>query len=187
MNNIRMPARAGTFMHAGARAAAGAGGVHIPFALGLQGHSDADALLHAMTDALLGAAGLGDIGTHFPDTDAQFKERTRPLLARVCQHARPGWQIGNVDSTVIAQGAAPGTAHPSHARREVARRPRASACGLREHQKPKRPSTSAPQARGRPLRRGPWCCCTPHKASQMSGMHNLSIGSALLTIPKIHD
>lgn len=81
------------------------GGVHIPFALGLQGHSDADALLHAMTDALLGAAGLGDIGTHFPDTDAQFKDADSALLlARVCQHVRAqGWQIGNVDSTVIAQ------------------------------------------------------------------------------------
>lgn len=81
------------------------GGVEIPFHLGLLGHSDADVLLHAITDALLGAAGLGDIGRHFPDTDAQFKGAdSMVLLAEAARRVRAqGWRIGNVDSTVIAQ------------------------------------------------------------------------------------
>lgn len=81
------------------------GGVEIPFALGLLGHSDADVLLHAITDALLGAAGLGDIGRLFPDTDAAHKDADsrallRAALARV--HAA-GWRVVNVDATVVAQ------------------------------------------------------------------------------------
>lgn len=81
------------------------GGIEIAYAKGLLGHSDADALLHAITDALLGAAGLGDIGTHFPDTQAQFKGAdSAELLAEVVAKVRAlGYQIGNVDSTVIAQ------------------------------------------------------------------------------------
>ena len=81
------------------------GGVEIPFAKGLLGHSDADALLHAITDALLGAAALGDIGTHFPDTDAQFKGAdSGVLLAEAARRVRAeGYVIGNIDSTVIAQ------------------------------------------------------------------------------------
>jgi 2-C-methyl-D-erythritol 2,4-cyclodiphosphate synthase len=81
------------------------GGVHIPYHLGLLGHSDADVLLHAITDALLGAAALGDIGTHFPDTDAQFKGAdSGVLLAEAARRVRAqGFEIGNVDSTVIAQ------------------------------------------------------------------------------------
>ena len=81
------------------------GGVHIPHELGLLGHSDADVLLHAITDALLGAAGLGDIGTHFPDTDENFKGAdSAVLLAEAARRVRDaGWQLGNVDSTVIAQ------------------------------------------------------------------------------------
>ncbi len=81
------------------------GGVHIPHHLGLLGHSDADVLLHAITDALLGAASLGDIGTHFPDTDAQFKGAdSGVLLAEAARRVRAqGFEIGNVDSTVIAQ------------------------------------------------------------------------------------
>lgn len=81
------------------------GGVEIPFDRGLLGHSDADALLHAITDALLGAAGLGDIGRHFPDTDERFKGADSiVLLAEAALRVRQaGWQIGNVDSTVIAQ------------------------------------------------------------------------------------
>jgi len=81
------------------------GGVTIPFHLGLLGHSDADVLLHAITDALLGAAALGDIGTHFPDTDAQFKGvDSGVLLAEAARRVRAkGFEIGNVDSTVIAQ------------------------------------------------------------------------------------
>jgi 2-C-methyl-D-erythritol 2,4-cyclodiphosphate synthase len=81
------------------------GGVHVPFDKGLLGHSDADVLLHAITDALLGAAGLGDIGRHFPDTDPQFKGADSiVLLAEVAQRVRAaGFGIGNVDSTVVAQ------------------------------------------------------------------------------------
>ncbi len=81
------------------------GGVDIPFHLGLLGHSDADVLLHAITDALLGAAGLGDIGRHFPDTDVQFKGAdSSVLLAEAARRVRAqGWQISNVDCTVIAQ------------------------------------------------------------------------------------
>ena len=81
------------------------GGVEIPFERGLLGHSDADVLLHAITDALLGAAGLGDIGHHFPDSDARFKGAdSLVLLAEAARRVRQeGWQIGNVDSTVIAQ------------------------------------------------------------------------------------
>ena len=81
------------------------GGVEIVFERGLLGHSDADALLHAITDALLGAAGLGDIGKHFPDTDVRFQGADSKLLlmeaARLIREQ--GWQIGNIDSTVIAQ------------------------------------------------------------------------------------
>jgi 2-C-methyl-D-erythritol 2,4-cyclodiphosphate synthase len=81
------------------------GGVTIPHTHGLQGHSDADALAHAITDALLGAAALGDIGGHFPDTDAQFKGAdSMVLLAEVARRVRAaGYEIGNIDSTVIAQ------------------------------------------------------------------------------------
>ena len=81
------------------------GGVEIPHTKGLLGHSDADALLHAITDALLGAAALGDIGTHFPDTDARFKGAdSSVLLAEAARRVRSkGFEIGNVDSTVIAQ------------------------------------------------------------------------------------
>jgi 2-C-methyl-D-erythritol 2,4-cyclodiphosphate synthase len=81
------------------------GGVEVPHGTGLLGHSDADVLLHAITDALLGAAGLGDIGRHFPDTDAQFRGAdSSVLLAEAARRVRAaGWQIGNVDSTVIAQ------------------------------------------------------------------------------------
>jgi 2-C-methyl-D-erythritol 2,4-cyclodiphosphate synthase len=81
------------------------GGVTIDFHLGLLGHSDADVLLHAITDALLGAAALGDIGQHFPDSDERFKGADSMLLlagaARLVRQS--GFQIGNVDSTVIAQ------------------------------------------------------------------------------------
>ena len=81
------------------------GGVTIPFDKGLKGHSDADALLHAITDALLGAAALGDIGQHFPDTDPQFTGADSiVLLVEVARRVRQaGYEIGNVDSTVIAQ------------------------------------------------------------------------------------
>ena len=81
------------------------GGVEIPFAMGLLGHSDADVLLHAITDALLGAAALGDIGTHFPDTDDAFKRAdSLLLLVEAARRVRErGFEIGNIDSTVIAQ------------------------------------------------------------------------------------
>ena len=81
------------------------GGVNIPHTVGLLGHSDADVLLHAITDALLGAAALGDIGRHFPDTDPRFKgSDSLLLLTEVARRVRvAGFEIGNVDSTVIAQ------------------------------------------------------------------------------------
>jgi len=81
------------------------GGVRIEHSHGLLGHSDADALLHAITDALFGAAGLGDIGRHFPDTDAAFKGAdSSVLLAEAARRVRDaGWDIVNVDSTIVAQ------------------------------------------------------------------------------------
>ena len=81
------------------------GGVEIPFDKGLLGHSDGDSLSHAITDALLGAAGLGDIGTHFSDKDAQWKDAdSMVFLHHVCQLlAGRGWRIGNVDATILAE------------------------------------------------------------------------------------
>ena len=81
------------------------GGVRIASARGLLGHSDADVLLHAVTDALLGAAGLGDIGRHFPDTDPAFSGAdSRVLLRAAMEKIRAaGWRVGNVDCTVIAE------------------------------------------------------------------------------------
>jgi 2-C-methyl-D-erythritol 2,4-cyclodiphosphate synthase len=81
------------------------GGVTIPHKAGLLGHSDADLLLHAITDALFGAAGLGDIGRHFPDTDAQFSgANSRVLLRAAALRVRQaGYEIGNIDATIIAQ------------------------------------------------------------------------------------
>ncbi len=81
------------------------GGVTIPHSHGLLGHSDADALLHAITDALLGAAGLGDIGRHFPDTDAAFRGADSiVLLQAAAERVRgAGWAIVNIDSTIVAQ------------------------------------------------------------------------------------
>ena len=81
------------------------GGIEIPHTSGLLGHSDADVLLHAITDAVLGAAGLGDIGRHFPDTDVQFKGAdSSVLLAEAMRRVRErGWELVNVDSTVVAQ------------------------------------------------------------------------------------
>ena len=81
------------------------GGVKIDYEKGLLGHSDADVLLHAITDALLGAAGLGDIGRHFPDTDPAFKGAdSRVLLSEaVALVVKAGWVIVNVDSTIVAQ------------------------------------------------------------------------------------
>ena len=81
------------------------GGVEIPHHLGLLGHSDADALLHAITDAILVAAALGDIGKHFPDTDAQFKGAdSRLLLREAAKRVKAtGYSIGNIDATIIAQ------------------------------------------------------------------------------------
>ena len=81
------------------------GGVEIPFERGLMGHSDADVLLHAITDALLGAAALGDIGTHFPDTDEQFRGAdSMVLITEALRRVRErGFDVGNIDCTVIAQ------------------------------------------------------------------------------------
>ncbi|MGQ5523373.1 2-C-methyl-D-erythritol 2,4-cyclodiphosphate synthase [Chitinimonas sp. PSY-7] len=81
------------------------GGVHIPHDKGLLGHSDADALLHAITDALLGAAGLGDIGRHFPDTAAEFKGAdSRVLLREAYRRVQAaGWALGNLDASILVQ------------------------------------------------------------------------------------
>ncbi|CAH1224955.1 MULTISPECIES: 2-C-methyl-D-erythritol 2,4-cyclodiphosphate synthase [Paenibacillus] len=81
------------------------GGVTIPYEKGLLGHSDADVLLHAVSDAILGALGLGDIGRHFPDTDPAFKDAdSLKLLEHVWGLARErGYKLGNIDSTIIAQ------------------------------------------------------------------------------------
>ena len=81
------------------------GGIEIPFERGLLGHSDADVLAHAITDALFGAAGLGDIGRHFPDSDERFKGANSILLLTECARRvrEAGWEIANIDSTVMAQ------------------------------------------------------------------------------------
>ncbi len=81
------------------------GGVDIPYEKGLLGHSDADVLLHAICDALLGAAALGDIGRHFADTDAQFKDIDSRILLRdvLSKLTSLGYRVGNVDATIIAQ------------------------------------------------------------------------------------
>ena len=81
------------------------GGVEIPHDLGLLGHSDADVLLHAIIDALLGAAGLGDIGRHFPDTDAAYRGADSRVLLRTTSHklSEAGWRIINIDTTINAQ------------------------------------------------------------------------------------
>lgn len=80
-------------------------GVDVPYSKGLLGHSDADVALHALMDALLGAAALGDIGRHFPDTDAKFKGADSGELTKhvVCLVESLGWQINNIDITIIAQ------------------------------------------------------------------------------------
>ena len=81
------------------------GGVEIPYHLGLRGHSDADVLLHAIVDALLGAAGLGDIGRHFPDTDPRYAGVDSRILLRAAGEllSENGWQIINIDSTINAE------------------------------------------------------------------------------------
>ena len=81
------------------------GRIEVPHKKGLQGHSDADALLHAITDAILGASGLGDIGTHFPDTDPKFKGADSLMLLRLAKEkvVQEGWMVSNVDSTIIAE------------------------------------------------------------------------------------
>ncbi len=81
------------------------GGVRIPHRAGLLGHSDADVLLHAITDALLGAAALGDIGRHFPDSDPGYRGADSRVLLRATLDllVQAGWQVGNVDATIIAQ------------------------------------------------------------------------------------
>jgi len=81
------------------------GGIAIPYDQGLVGYSDADVLLHAITDALLGATGLGDIGTHFPSTDPQYKDVDSRVLLRIAmdQVSSGGWMIANIDTTVVME------------------------------------------------------------------------------------
>lgn len=81
------------------------GGVTVPHTLGLEGHSDADVLLHALCDAMLGAAALGDLGKHFPDSDESFRDIDSRLLLRRCNEllSGQGYRVGNIDATVVAQ------------------------------------------------------------------------------------
>lgn len=81
------------------------GGMEIPYERGLLGHSDADVLLHAIMDAMLGAAGLGDIGRHFPDNDPDYKDADSLILLQTVAHKlnEAGWQVGNLDATIVAQ------------------------------------------------------------------------------------
>ena len=81
------------------------GGVTIPYERGLDGHSDADVLLHSITDALLGAAGKGDLGTYFPDTDQKWKDADSRELLRIAwkEVKEEGWRVQNVDSTILAE------------------------------------------------------------------------------------
>jgi len=81
------------------------GGVDIPYEKGLLGHSDADVLLHAITDALFGGAALGDIGSHFPDTDPRYKGADSLKLLEACgrELREKGWKIGNIDAVIVAQ------------------------------------------------------------------------------------
>lgn len=81
------------------------GGIEVPHSKGLKGHSDADALLHAITDAILGALGKGDIGELFPDTDPEFKDAdSRELLKKVARLAQDdGWRVVNIDSTIVTE------------------------------------------------------------------------------------
>lgn len=94
------------------------GGVHIPYERGMLGHSDADVLLHAISDALLGACALGDIGAHFPDSDERYRGAdSLVLLSRTCEIiGEGGYSVGNIDATVIAQ--APKLAPHIHTMRE---------------------------------------------------------------------
>lgn len=106
------------------------GGVTIPHTHGLAGHSDADVLTHAITDAILGSLALGDLGTHFPSTDPKFANANSLdlLAAAVAMLAEHGWKIANVDATVIAQ--APQLAP----HREAMQTKLASACGIEKNQ-----------------------------------------------------
>ena len=81
------------------------GGLEIPYDRGLKGHSDADVLLHSIADAFLGAASLGDIGTHFPDTDPRFKDADSSVLLQqvIKMIASEGYEVGNVDATIVAE------------------------------------------------------------------------------------
>ncbi len=106
------------------------GGVTIPYHVGLLGHSDADVLLHAITDALLGASGHGDIGQHFPDTDPRWKGANSVDLLQATGRllSEAGWQIGNIDATVVAQA-------PKLAAQKPAMQTRiAQALGIATHQ-----------------------------------------------------
>ena len=134
------------------------GGVEIAHSHGLLGHSDADALLHAITDALFGAAALGDIGRHFPDTDAPFRGAdSLALLAEAARRVRAaGCEIGNVDSTVIAQ--APRLAPHIAAMRAAHRAARSASASSRSTSRPRRPRRWARWARAGRSRRARCAC-----------------------------
>lgn len=128
------------------------GGVVIPFEKGLVGHSDADVLLHAITDALLGAAGLGDIGRHFPDTDSHWAGAdSRHLLRLAYARVREaGWEVGNVDATVHAQAPKIGP-HAAAMQRNIAEDLQLVDLGcVTSRQKPMRRSAFSAEAKGLP-------------------------------------
>ncbi len=133
------------------------GGVTIPYERGLLGHSDADVLLHAITDALFGAAAMGDIGRHFSDTDAKFAGADSRVLLRECvaRVKAAGFAIANVDSSVVAQ--APKLApHIEGMRANIAAD---LACRrTRSTSKPRPMRSSVISAEARASKRKPWCC-----------------------------
>ena len=139
------------------------GGVEIPHTHGLMGHSDADALCHAITDALFGAAALGDIGFHFPDTDAQYKGADSvALLAEAARRVRAaGWVIANVDSTIVAQ--APKMRRTSSRCASVSRRPSAWP-SIRSASRQRRPRAWARWVVSSRSRRGPSACYRSSRA-----------------------
>ena len=143
------------------------GGIHIPHDKGLLGHSDADALLHAITDALLGAAALGDIGTLFPDTDASFKGADSALLlSEAARQVRAkGFAIGNVDCTVIAQS-------PKLAPHKAAITARIAQVlgvdlGGRSTSKPRPPKKWGRSVKARPWKRARWFCFLPKRPLEL--------------------
>ena len=144
------------------------GGVEIPHEKGLLGHSDADVLLHAVMDAVLGAAALGDIGRHFPDSDPAYKGAdslalTRAVAGLVAEH---GFRVGNIDATILCQ--APSWRRTSRPCAKISPMPSASTSAL-SASKPRRRNTSVLPARGRALRPTPSPCWKTDRNATITG------------------